>query len=336
MQRSIRFGGRARPQSWARAAAALALAGGLAGAAPALAAYPEHPINLVVSYGPGGGTDLVARMMAPFLQKYLGGDARIVVLNRPGAGGAIGFAELANAKPDGYTIGFINTPNLLTIPIERKTSFTWKSYDLLGNLIDDPGGFTVHRDSSIRTLDDLAAYAKANPGKVTVGTTGTGSDDHIAMLQFQRASGTTLTHVPYKGAGEVRGAMASQQIVVGAINVGEALQYIKGGTPLRFLGQMSKDRSTLAPDVPTFTEQGYAVQQASLRGLAAPKGLPADVRDKLVQAVAKTVQDPAFRKQAADLYAPLRYLTPADYAAELAESEASYQSLWKELPWVEN
>ncbi|MBV7484748.1 tripartite tricarboxylate transporter substrate binding protein [Bordetella sp. BOR01] len=318
-----------------RLAASLALAAGLAGAGPVLAAYPEHPINLVASYGPGGGTDLVARMMAPFLQKYLGGDARIVVLNRPGAGGAIGFAEIANAKPDGYTIGFINTPNLLTIPIERKTSFTWKSYDLLGNLIDDPGGFTVHRDSGIRTLDELAAYAKANPGKVTVGTTGTGSDDHIAMLQFQRASGTTLTHVPYKGAGEVRGAMASQQIVVGAINVGEALQYIKGGTPLRFLGQMSKARSDLAPDVPTFIEQGYAVQQASLRGLAAPKGLPAEVRDKLVQAVAQTVQDPAFKKQAAALYAPLRYLAPADYAAELAESEAGYQSLWKELPWVD-
>ncbi|MGE8618560.1 MAG: Bug family tripartite tricarboxylate transporter substrate binding protein, partial [Achromobacter spanius] len=114
-------------------AASIALLSGatlFAGGAQA-AGYPEHPINLIVSYGPGGGTDLVARMMAPFLQKYLGNDARIVVLNRPGAGGAIGFTELARAQPDGYTIGLINTPNLLTIPIERKSAFTWQSYDLL-------------------------------------------------------------------------------------------------------------------------------------------------------------------------------------------------------------
>src|SRR5690606_14653837 len=167
------------------------------------AGYPSHPINFIVSYGPGGGTDLVARMMAPFLQKYLGNDSRIVVLNRPGAGGAIGFAELARAQPDGYTIGFINTPNLLTIPIERETSFTWKSFDLIGTVIDDPGAFAVLDTNPVKTLADPTAYAKQNPGDATGGTTGTGSDDHLAMLQFARASGAKLTRVPYKGAGEV-------------------------------------------------------------------------------------------------------------------------------------
>jgi tripartite-type tricarboxylate transporter receptor subunit TctC len=330
-RRSAAAGRRLRPL--ARLAAMLGLA--LAAAAPAWAVYPERPINLIVSYGPGGGTDLVARMMGPFLQKYLGGDARIVVLNRPGAGGAIGFAELANAAPDGYTIGFLNTPNVLTAPMERQTTFTWRSFDLLGNLVDDPGAFTVRKGSDITTLADLAKYAKANPGKVTVGTTGTGSDDHIAMLQFQRATGTTLTHVPYKGAGEVRGAMDSGQIVVGAMNVGEALQYIKGGSALVFLGQMSKTRSALAPDVPTFAEQGYKLEQASLRGLAAPKGLPADIREKLVEAVRKTAQDPAFQQKAAELYAPLRYLGPAEYSAELQATEAEYRALWQAMPWKE-
>ncbi|CAB3681704.1 Bug family tripartite tricarboxylate transporter substrate binding protein [Achromobacter piechaudii] len=299
------------------------------------AGYPEHPINLIVSYGPGGGTDLVARMMAPFLQKYLGNDARIVVLNRPGAGGAIGFTELARAQPDGYTIGFINTPNLLTIPIERKSSFTWQSYDLLGNLIDDPGAFTVRNDNELKTLADLSAYAKKNPGKVTVGTTGTGSDDHLAMLRFERASGTKLSHIPYKGAGEVRGALASGEITIGAINVGEALQYQKGGTPLRFLGQMGKTRSAALPDMPTFKEQGYDFELASLRGLAAPKGLPADVRAKLTDAVKRTVDDPAFQAKANEMFAPLRYLPPADYARELASGEAEFQTLWKEAPWLD-
>jgi tripartite-type tricarboxylate transporter receptor subunit TctC len=299
------------------------------------AGYPDRPINLIVSYGPGGGTDLVARMMAPYLQKYLGGDARIVVLNRPGAGGAIGFAELARAQPDGYTIGFINTPNLLTIPIERKTAFTWQSFDLLGNLIDDPGAFSVLNDNPIKSLADLSAYAKKNPGKVTVGTTGTGSDDHLAMLRFERASGTKLSHIPYKGAGEVRGALASGEITIGAINVGEALQYQKGGTPLRFLGQMGKTRSAALPDVPTFKEQGFDFELASLRGLAAPKGLPDDVRTKLVTAVKRTVDDPEFQAKARDMFAPLRYLPPADYAKELSAGEAQFQQLWKEAPWLD-
>ena len=297
--------------------------------------YPAHPINLIVSYGPGGGTDLVARMMAPYLQKYLGNDAKIVVLNRPGAGGGIGFGELARAQPDGYTIGFINTPNLLTIPIERKSNFSWQSYDLLGNLIDDPGGFAIHNDSKIRTLAELADEARKNPGKVTVGTTGTGSDDHLAMLRFQRASGTELSHIPYKGAGEVRGALAGGEIVIGAINIGEALQYQKGGTPLRILGQMSAQRSALLPDVPTFKEQGFDFELASLRGMAAPKGLPPEIRAKLVDAIKQTYDDPAFKEKAAALFAPLRYLPPDAYAKELATSEQGFQALWKELPWIE-
>ena len=141
---------------------------------------------MIVAYPPGGSTDQTARLLATFLQPELGGNANIVVENRPGAGGDTGFRALATAEPDGYTIGFINTPNVLTIPIERKTRFDWHSYDLLGNVIDDPGNFSVLSDSEIKSLADLAAYAKAHPGEVTVGTSGIGSDDHLAMLAFQR------------------------------------------------------------------------------------------------------------------------------------------------------
>jgi tripartite-type tricarboxylate transporter receptor subunit TctC len=288
---------------------------------------------MIVAYAPGGGTDLIARLLARHLEKELG--ATIVVQNKPGAGGAIGFAELARATPDGYTIGFINTPNLLTIPIERKTTFTWKSYDLIGNLVDDPGAFTVNQASNIDSLATLVKYARANPGAVTVGTTGVGSDDHLAMLLFEKASGVKMTHVGYKGAGEVRGALAGQQITIGAINVGEALAYQKGGTPLKFLGQMGLSRAVLAPNVSTFREQGYNIELASLRGLAAPKGLPEPVRKKLVDAMAKVAADPQFKQQADAMFAPLRYLSPAAYAAELERGEASFRQLWKEMPWQE-
>ncbi|MFD0666674.1 tripartite tricarboxylate transporter substrate binding protein [Ramlibacter sp. MAHUQ-53] len=314
---------------------ALALCAAAVAPGLARAAYPEQPVKMIVAYAPGGGTDIIARLMAQYMQKHLGPNASIVVVNRPGAGGGIGFAELGNAAPDGYTIGFINTPNVLTIPIERKSSFHWQNYDLLGNIVDDPGNFSVHADTPIRNLAELVAFAKANPGKVTYGTTGVGSDDHLAALMVERAAGVKMTHVPFKGAAEVHNAIAGKQIMVAAMNIGEALQYQKGGTPLRHLGQMSEKRSGLAPNVPTFKEQGLDVIMASLRGIAAPKGLPPAVREQLVSAVQKAVTDPEFQAKAAGYFAPIRYLAPAAYAAELKEDEAGFKALWQTMPWTD-
>lgn len=302
----------------------------------AAAAYPERPINLIVAYAPGGGTDIIARLIAPYVERQLGEGARIVVSNRSGAGGAIGFTELANAAADGYTIGMINTPNLLTIPIERRTSFTWRSFDLIGNIVDDPGNFSVHADAPIRTLAELAAAAKASPGTLAVGSTGVGSDDHLSMLLFQRAAQVQMTHVPFKGSSEVRTAVLGRHIAVAAINIGEALQYIKGGAPLRNLGTASVMRSPLTPDLPTFREQGFDIVMASLRGIAAPRGLPAAVRERLVTAFERAVADPKFQADAAAAFAPLRYLSPAEYEAELAETEGRFRKLWTELPWSGN
>jgi tripartite-type tricarboxylate transporter receptor subunit TctC len=327
MQRIPSFLRRVLP---ALALCATAVAPGLAHAA-----YPEQPIKMVIAYAPGGGTDIIARLTAQYMQKHLGGNASFVVINKPGAGGALGFTELMSAPADGYTIGFINTPNVLTIPIERKVSFHWEKFDLLGNVVDDPGNFSVHADSPFKSLADLVAFAKAKPGEVTYGTTGIGSDDHLAALALERAAGIKLTHVPFKGAAEVHNAMASKQIMVGAINVGEALQYQKGGTPMRHLGTMSEKRSSLAPNLPTFKEQGQNVIMASLRGVAAPKGLPPAIREQLVTALQKAVADPEFQAKAAGYFAPLRYLAPAAYATELKEDEAEFKKLWQASPWTD-
>lgn len=299
------------------------------------AAYPDQPIKMIVAYGAGGGTDIIARLIARNIEKQLGADARIVVVNRPGAGGGIGFGELTTAAADGYTIGFINTPNVLTIPIERKSNFHWTKYDLLGNVVDDPGNFSVHADSPFKNLADLVAYAKVNPEKVTVGTTGVGSDDHLAMLMFERIAKVKLTHVPFKGAAEVHQAVVGKQITIAAMNIGEALQFAKGGSPLRNLGQMSKARTNLAPTLPTFKEQGFDIVLASLRGLAAPQGLPPSVRERLVRAIERTMSDPEFKAQAASYFAPLRYLAPAPYKTELRDAEATFARLWVDLPWSE-
>ena len=306
-------------------------------ALPALcaAAYPERAITMLIAYPPGGGTDLVGRAIVPFIEKYLGGGAKIVVVNRAGAGGEVGMAALANAPADGYTIGFVNTPPLLTIPIERQAQFHWQRFDYIGNIIDDPCNFSVHADTNIRSLRELAAYAKANPGEVTVGSTGIGSDDHLAMLMFERAAGVKMRHIPFKGSADVRAAIAGKQIMVAAINIGEALQYQKGGTPLRHLVQMSPARTNLAPDLATAREQGYDIELSSLRGLAAPKGLPPEIRERLVKAVERSVADPEFQAKAAQFFAPLRYLAPAQYEALVREADQQFRQLWKELPWGE-
>jgi len=304
--------------------------------ATAFAAYPEKPITMIVAYSPGGGTDLIARAIAPYLEKYLGGGARIVIVHRPGAGGEIGFAALANAPADGYTIGFVNTPPLLTVPIERTAQFGGpQRFELLGNVIDDPCNFAVHADSPFRSLKDLAEFARANPGKVTVGSTGIGSDDHLVMLMFERAAGVKMTHVPFKGSSDTRTALLSKTITVAAVNIGESLQAIAGGAAMRNIGQFSPARTNLAPDLPTAREQGFDIVLSSLRGMAAPKGLPPEIRDRLVKAVAAAAADPEFQAQAVKFYAPLRFLTPAEFERVNREAEVGFRQLWKELPWGE-
>jgi len=303
--------------------------------AMALAAYPDKPINMYVSYSPGGGTDLVARAIAPFIEKYLGNNAKIVIQNRPGAGGAIGFAALAGSAPDGYTIGFINTPNVFTIPIEREAGYTIDKLEALGNIVDDPGNFSVHAESPVKSLKDLAALAKTRPGEITVGSTGIGSDDHLAMLLFSRIAGVKLNHIPMKGAADVKNGLLGRQIDVAAVNIGEAMQTAAGGSPMRQLGVMAAKRTNLSPDVPTFAEQGFNVEMASLRGIGAPRGLPPAIKQQLVSAIEKAANDPEFKKKAVELYAPLRYLPPAEFDAYLRKSDTEFRQLWKENPWGE-
>jgi tripartite-type tricarboxylate transporter receptor subunit TctC len=299
------------------------------------AQYPERVVNVIVAYPPGGGTDLIARAIAPYIEKHLGGGAKLAVVNRAGAGGEIGFTALANSPPDGYTIGFVNTPPLLTIPIERAAQFSWQRFEYLGNIIDDPCNFSVHADTDIRDLKQLAAYARANPGAVTVGTTGIGSDDHLAMLMFGRAAGVQLRHIPFKGSADVRAAIAGKQITVAAINIGEALQYQKGGTPIRNLVQMSPARTNLAPELATAREQGYDIELSSLRGMVGPKGLPPEIRERLVKAIERSVSDPEFQAKSVQFFSPLRYLPPAQYEALVRDADVTYRALWKELPWAD-
>lgn len=306
----------------------------LASVASAQAEYPERPISMIVAYSAGGGTDIAARTLAPFIEKHLGGGASIVVLNRPGAGGEIGFTELAQAEPDGYTIGFINTPNILTIPIQREARYSLDSFAPIANVIDDPGAFSLLPTSEIKTFDDLIAYAQANPGKVTYGSTGLGSDDHLAALEFERMTGVELKHIPFPGNADVRTAVLGGHIMMASMNISETIADVHEGA-LHALGQMSNERWAGAPEVPTFKEQGYDVVMGSMRGIAAPAGVPAEVIERLEVALKAAVDDPEFQEKAAQQHLALAYTASAGYLAELTSLSATFRALWENTPWVQ-
>ncbi|MDB5379359.1 MAG: tripartite tricarboxylate transporter substrate binding protein [Rubritepida sp.] len=308
-------------------------------AAPALLAaarasaqnwQPDRAITMIVAFAAGGGTDVAARTLGRFMERELG--QSIVIQNRAGAGGEIGWAELARARPDGLTIGFINTPNIVTIPIERQARYKLDDFAPIANVVDDPGGFWVLPDSPWRNLQDLAAAARAAPGQIAYGTTGVGSDDHLATLAFERATGTRLLHVPFNGSAPVKNAILGRQIQIAAMNMGEGVNDLRQGQ-LRPLGQMAETRWANTPEVPTFREQGFDVVDGSLRGIAAPAGTPQSVLQRLAAVVKAVMEQPDFIASANQQQLPLRFLDPDQHRAVLVGMNETYTRMWREHPW---
>ncbi len=296
-------------------------------------AYPDRPVTLVVAFGAGGSTDVTARMLAPFIARELNGEVEVV--NRTGGGGEIGFAAIADAAPDGYTIGFVNSPNVVTIPIERQARFSLDRFDPLVNIVDDPSMMAVANDSPFANLTDLINHARENAGRVVIGSTGAGSDDHLAIIMLQRQAAIRLTHAPFSGSDDVINSVISGRIsATGGTNLGEGIR-VQQTQPIRFLGIMSEERAGALPDVPTFKEQGVDIVLASLRGIAAPRGLPPEIRARLVEAITNAVNDPEFVAQANTpaTFQPLRVLGPDAFAAELARMDQRFRALWETDPW---
>ncbi len=309
------------------------LAAVLGAAGPALAAWPEdRPIEVIVAYNAGGSTDIAARAFLPILEKYLPG-ASFAVVNKPGAGGEIGTTELAQAKPDGYTIGFLNAPSYLQKPYERKTRYTKDDFTYIANLVYDPGAWGVRTDSQFKDLKDLIDFAKKNPGRVTVATSGVGTDDHIAITRFETLTGTKLTMVPFSGDAPAMTAVLGGHAMVIGLNAGPVGQWAAEGK-IRALG-VSDDRQTdLLPGVPTFKEQGVDMVGGSARGLAGPKGIPEDIVKALSAAVEKAVADPEFVEQSRQQYVPIRYMDSAAYRKFVDEMDVMVKEQWETDPWV--
>lgn len=305
-------------------------AAGLLGATPVFA-WPDKPIEIVVGFAAGGGTDITARTLALHLAKSLGG--QVVVNNKPGASGAIGLSYVARAKPDGYTLGMTNYPGLLTLPIERDAGFKSGDFSYLGNLVRDPSAFSVTLGSPYKSIADIIAAAKKAPGSVSYGSTGLGTDDHLQMVMFEELTGTRLLHVPFQGAGPLRTAMMGGHVVIGGLNLGEVMPH--AGTTMRPLAQASVKASPLAPDVPTFKDQGIDLSFASERGIVAPKGLPAEVEQKISAALRQIAESPEFQAQMKQHYTEMDYLPGAEWKKRLDASEAGFRKMWAKKRWTE-
>ena len=259
-------------------------------------AFPTKPVSLMVAYPAGGSTDIGARVVASLAEKELG--QPMVVLNKAGAGGQVGWTELARQKPDGYYIGFINLPALNTTILdpERKATFGIDSFTPIINQVLDPGVIYVKPDGPYKSLKDLIDDAKKRPGEVKAGTTGILSDDHLAILKLEEAAGVKFRIVHFDGDTPQVTALLGGQIDVSFLNVGGLTPRVKNGQ-LRSLAVMDTERCRFYPDVPTSVELGYStVISSSTRGIVGPKGMPEPIVKKLQAVFKKAMEDPEHMK----------------------------------------
>lgn len=296
------------------------------------AAWPEKPITIIVPYGPGGGADVAARAFGRVLEEKLRQPA--VIVNRPGAGGGIGFSQIRRAAPDGYTIGVITGPNIVTLPIERNEPYLFTDFTLIGNMVDDVGGMFVRADSPLKNLVDLVTYARANPGAASYATTGIGTYAHFSILTLERLADIRTNPVHFSGTAAIRQALLSGDIMVAGISLTDGRAELDAGM-IRPLAQLAEQRWSGLPNAPTAREQDYDIVFGSTRGFAAPPGLAEDIRARLEAVLRDMTSDPAVQARAAQQGMPLHFISGSDWLADLRRQDIQYREMWRRHPWKE-
>jgi tripartite-type tricarboxylate transporter receptor subunit TctC len=313
------------------AAVALVLLGGAWDSKPAVAAYPQRPITLIVPWGAGGGTDATARILARLMAKDLG--VPVNVVNRTGGSGVIGHSEIATATADGYTLGVITT-EIGMMHWEGLTELTYKDYTALVLYNADPAGLQVRADSKWRTAQDVLAAIKADPGRYKGSGTGQGGVWHLALAGMLQAAGIApdaAPWVPSQGA-----ALGLQDLVAGRVDivpcsVPEAQALLEAGR-VKSLAVMSDERNPAFPNVPTLKEAtGLDWKIAAWRGVAGPRGLPDEVTQKLVPLLKKISDGQEFRAFMAERGFGVTWRDPQGFEQWMAESDASLGGALKAL-----
>ncbi len=294
--------------------------------------YPERPVSLVVSYSPGGATDFQARIVTMLSSKenYLG--QPMVILNKPGAGGKIGWDHYASkAKKDGYELSAYNVPHFIAQSIVFKTKYNINNLEPIANWGADPAVLVVGKDSPFNTLQDLMDFAKKNPKKVTFSGAGLYVGHHIAFLQFSKESGLNMTYVPHKGGTPAMKSVMGGQVMAGFNNLSDAFRN-QDNIKILAVADLQRNKEFL-PDVPTFKEQGVNVDDSSVnfRGIMARKGTPTDVIEHLAARVPMMFEDKKTKKQMKSAGSPVRILSRDQVIAMWKEREDYLRGLLAEL-----
>jgi len=299
----------------------------LLSAAPSQAAdYPTEPIKLIVPFAPGGSVDTVARILGQELTKELG--QSIVVENRAGAGGNIGFEAVAQAKPDGYTLLMASSPLAVNVSLYKSLGYDpVKSFAPVSLVALQPNVLIVNPELPVKTVAELIEYGKANPGKLNFGSSGLGASQHLSGELFKRRTGIDMVHVAYRGGGPAMTDLVAGRIQLMFETIPSSIPYITSGQ-LRPLAVTVEKRSPQLPDVPTMAEAGVTdfVSRGWL-GMAAPAGTPQPIIDKLNAAVVKALAEPAIAKRLTELGLVVDGSSPAEFASFLEAEIGAFHTL---------
>jgi len=298
-------------------------------AAPAWAEFPEKPVTFIIPYGPGGTSDVGARTWGPFMEECLG--QPVVFVNKPGAGGELGFTELAASAPDGYTIGALNVPNFPAGTITKPDAkYKLDSFAFLGNIYGSIVTINAKKGGQYDTLEKLVEAAKSGTN-INMAVSNFGADDHIKMLDFMKQAGVKFTFIPMTDAATSRNAVMGGHVDVSGNSMTEVASF---QNELQTLAVASAEPRPELPGVPTFKEQGYDVLGGSNHVIGAPAGTPQEAIDKLAGCLSQVAADPEFQKAAKERSLLLNVMDAKETTEWVEKESATIKALWESDPWT--
>jgi tripartite-type tricarboxylate transporter receptor subunit TctC len=289
--------------------------------------YPSRPVRVIVGLAAGGGQDIVARLMAQWLSERFG--RQFIVENRPGASGNLALEAVANAPPDGYTLTLLGVNNAINASLYNKPGFEFmRDIAPLAGIMRVPNVLVVHPSVPAATVPQFIAYAKANPGKINMGSGGTGTSIHVSGELFKMMTGVDMLHVPYRG-----GALALKDLIGGQVQVmfdtmPECLEQVRAGS-VRALAVTTATRSPVLPDLPTIGEFLPGYESSAWYGIGAPRNVPAEIVGRLNQEINAGLTEPRIRDRLADLGGTVIAGTPADFRRFIADDVEKWAKVVK-------
>jgi tripartite-type tricarboxylate transporter receptor subunit TctC len=296
-----------------------------AGAARAADDYPNRTVRWIVGYPPGGSTDICARLIGQYLSEHL--HQQFAVENKPGAGNNLATEIAAHSPPDGYTVFLVNPANAINATLYKNLSFNFiRDMAPVAGFIRVPNVMEVNADVPVKTVKEFIDYAKANPGKVNMASSGVGTSVHLSGALFMMMTGVDLVHVPYRGAAPALTDMLANHVQVMFDNLPSSIGHIQGGR-LRALAVTTAERSKALPGVPTVGETVPGYEASAWFGMAVPKGTPRAIIDTLNKTVNEALADPAMQAKLAELGGTYIPGTPEDFGKIIAEETAKWEKV---------